>query len=126
MIKITPADRTFSQFIRLRDGGCCRCGSRVRLNEKGLPVSHTASHFYGRGKQGTRFDPLNVDTLCYPCHNLWAGHERPDYTQYKIDHIGQKEFDLMTLRAYSYHKKDYKMALIQAKLLLAEVLPVVK
>ena len=38
-IKIDKADKVFSQYIRLRDKRCMRCGSAVQFNEKGLPIS---------------------------------------------------------------------------------------
>lgn len=121
-IKITPADKIFSQYIRLRDKQCVRCHSAVRLNPSGLPISHTNSHYYGRGKQATRFDPENCDTLCYACHTNWGSNSKEDYKQFKINQLGEKHFDLLTLRANSYHKKDYALAKIQAQALLKEVL----
>jgi len=114
-IKIDKADTVFSQAIRLRDMRCMRCHSRVRLNDKGLPVSHQASHFYGRGKEATRFDPENVDTLCTGCHRVWGSDDREAYRDFKINQLGQEGFDRLKLRANTYHKKDRKMSLIVAK-----------
>lgn len=121
-IKIDKADRVFSQYIRLRDGECKRCHSRVRLNEKGLPVSHNASHFFGRGKEATRFDPENVDCLCYPCHQIWGGDGRLEYREFKTKQLGKKKFQLLELRSNSYCKKDRELAYIAAKELLKSVL----
>ena len=55
-IKRDKADVVFSQYIRLRDMECKRCHSPVQVNDKGLPVTHQASHFQGRKKESTRFD----------------------------------------------------------------------
>lgn len=100
-IKRYPADDVFSQFIRLRDMECRRCFSRVHLNEKGLPVSHEASHYFGRGKWGTRFDPENVDTLCFACHKIWGSDDKEGYKVFKINQLGQQAFDALTLRAWA-------------------------
>jgi len=117
-MKICPADKIFSQYIRLRDGKCCRCGSMVELNDEGLPVSHQNSHYFGRSKEGTRFDPLNCDTLCWGCHKIWGSDDKEGYRSFKINQIGEQEFKLLQFRAFSYHKKDRKMSKIIAKVLL--------
>lgn len=114
------ADNAFSQYIRLRDSRCVRCGSEVVINDKGLPVSHQASHYFGRGKESTRFDPENVDTLCAYCHKLWGGEEREEYKAFKIEQLGQRGFDLLMLRSNTYQKKDRKMSLIIARQLLKQ------
>lgn len=122
-IKIDPADRVFSQYIRLRDGKCQRCGSLVQVNLKtGLPTSHHASHYFGRGKESTRFDPDNVVCLCMGCHRRWGSDEREDYREFMFRRLGKRGFGALTVRASQTVKKDRKMALIQAKLLLDEVM----
>ena len=117
-IKIDPADTAFSQYIRIRDGKCVRCGSPVKFNDKGMPVSHQASHYYGRGRESTRFDPENVDTLCFGCHKIWGSDDKEGYRNYKMKQLGQKGFDRLTLRANTHKHKDRKMSLIQARLML--------
>lgn len=117
-IKIDKADSTFSKYIRKRDGKCIRCGSSVEFNEAGMPITHQASHFYGRAKESTRFDPLNVDCLCHGCHQYWGSTNREEYRQFKIKQLGQQGYNLLTLRANSYQKKDRKMSYIIAKKLL--------
>ena len=117
-IKLDKADIVFSQYVRLRDRECKRCHSRVRLNAKGLPVSHNASHFHGRGKESTRYDPSNVDCLCFPCHSLWGGDERVEYERFKRKQLGEKGFRDLGIRARTYCKKDRKLALIYSKRLL--------
>lgn len=117
-LKLDQADKVFSQYIRLRDMKCMRCLSPVRLNEKGLPVSHQASHYYGRGKESTRFDPENVDTLCMGCHRILGSDDREAYREFKIKQLGQDGFDNLRLRSNMYHKKDRKAALIASRVLL--------
>jgi hypothetical protein len=118
-IKIDKADQVFSQYIRLRDKKCCRCGSPVRLNNEGLPISHACSHYWSRRHEGTRFEPDNGDCLCYPCHEIWGhGDEKDDYKAFKIKQLGEKRFKTLMIQANTYHKKDRKWSLIVAKELL--------
>ena len=121
-IKIDQADKIFSQYIRLRDGKCVRCYSLVQYNDKGMPVSHHASHYFGRGKENTRFDPENVDTLCMGCHKMWGSDDREEYRNFKIKQLGEKGFNNLLLRSNLYWKKDRKMSLIQARALLNDLI----
>lgn len=106
-LKLDTADTVFSLYIRERDGWCCvRCGSRHEIRSMGLHCSH----FFGRSKESTRFDEENADALCYGCHQVWGSNDREAYRAFKIKQLGQKGFDLLTIRANSYQKKDRKMA----------------
>lgn len=106
-IKIDTADKLFSKWIRLRDKQCVRCKSKVKFNGEGLPISHECSHFKGRGREATRFEPLNADTLCYGCHAYLTAH--PDeHMKFQIELKGQDVVDKIILQANSYMKKDRK------------------
>ena len=83
-----------------------------------MPVSHTNSHYFGRGKESTRFTPENCDTLCMPCHRRWASDDREEYRQFKINQLGQHGFDQLLLESNRIVKKDRKMALLYAKELM--------
>lgn len=102
----TPADDKFSKYVRLRDKKCLRCGRRGS-GELGI-TGLQCSHFYGRRKQNTRFDLLNADTLCAGCHKWFTEHKN-EYTDWKIEQLGVKEYDLLTLRANTTGKRDYKL-----------------
>ena len=104
-IKLDPADIVFSQWIRLRDMKCMRCGSPVKLNDKGMPITHQASHFQGRRKEATRFDPLNVDTMCSGCHS-YLGANPAEHYQWQVEHKGQKVVDDLILWSNTYCKKN--------------------
>lgn len=107
-IKIDPADKAFSQWIRLRDRECRRCHSPVRFNEKGLPISHQASHFKGRRKEATRFEPLNVDTLCGGCHAYFT--ENPaEHEAWQVMVKSQKVVDKLILQSNTYAKKNREL-----------------
>lgn len=104
-IRIDSADKAFSHFIRLRDRKCLRCGSFVRFNAKGLPITHSASHFQGRGKENTRFHPDNVCTLCMGCHMYFTAHPAEHYT-WQVERLGQAEVDKLVLLSNMYCPKD--------------------
>jgi hypothetical protein len=118
-VKIDKADRNFSWYVRLRDGKCLRCSTPVTLNDKGLPVSHQASHFQGRRKEATRFDEENVCTLCASCHGRFT--ENPyEHTAWQVKRLGQEAVDKIVLRSNTYMKKDRKLAEIYWKQRLVE------
>lgn len=108
-IKIDVADKYFSMYIRLRDGKCKRCHSLVQYNDGGDPVSHQMSHFQGRRKEATRFDPENGDTLCGGCHQYFTANPGEHY-MWQVAMKGQSTVDAIIIRSNSYMKKDRKMA----------------
>jgi len=119
-VKIDLADTVFSLAVRTRDGWTCvRCG---RVFHGKARRNLDCSHFWGRGRENTRFDPENCDALCkIPCHPLWEKDERNDYEAFKIKQLGQAGFDVLRVRAYTYKKKDRKMRLIEAREYLKQV-----
>jgi hypothetical protein len=106
-IKIDQADRYFSIWIRLRDKKCMRCGSPVKLNAKGLPVSHQNSHFKGRGKEATRFEMYNCDTLCMGCH-LYFTAQPDEHYEWQVEKKGYETIQRMIIQSNGYKKKNRK------------------
>lgn len=107
-VKIDVADKAFSQYIRTRDNWTCqRCHTRYNPPTMALHCSH----FQGRGKEATRFDPLNADALCYGCHQYFTSHPADHYT-WQIERKGQETIDALVARSNTYHKKDRKTAVI--------------
>lgn len=93
MLKITAADKAFSQCIRQRAGWRCeRCGSQP------APQGLHCSHFHGRGKWSVRFDPENAEALCYGCHRL-MGSQPEAHRSRIIAKLGIYRFDALTERA---------------------------
>lgn len=86
---------------------CRRCRSEVRFNGAGMPISHECSHFMGRGKEATRHEPLNCDTLCYGCHAYFTAHPA-HHLEWQIQQKGQKTVDALILQSNSYKKRDDK------------------
>lgn len=95
--KLFPADNSFSDLIRSRDGWSChRCSMYYEPPTRALHCSH----FYSRGKWGTRFDEDNCIALCYGCHRYMDKHIG-EYEEYKIHQLGQQRFDALTVRAWN-------------------------
>ena len=113
-MKRDKADAIFSQYIRKRDGECKRCHSEVQFNEKGDPVSHQASHFIGRRKEATRFDELNVDSMCAACHMYFTANPAEHYL-WQVKTKGQKTVDMIVLRSNTYQKKDRELTYLYWK-----------
>lgn len=107
-IKRDKADAIFSQYIRLRDKECRRCHSPVMFNNKGMPISHQASHFQGRRKENTRFNELNVDTLCGGCHTYFTANPAEHY-EWQVKTKGQKAVDDIVLWSNQHKKKDREL-----------------
>lgn len=117
-LKLDKADVVFSLFVRTRDDWTCQ-----RCHKKYTPPTNALhnSHYFGRGREGTRFEPDNCDALCHGCHQHWGSADKEGYRAFKIKQLGQKRFDTLTLQANTYTKKDRKMSLLIAKGLLANL-----
>jgi len=107
-MKIDPADKAFSMYVRLLTGECRRCHSPVRYNDNGDPISHQASHFQGRRKEPTRFDLENVDCLCGGCHKYFTAMPY-EHVQWQIKTKGEDVVNAIIIRSNGHKKKDRKM-----------------
>ena len=101
-LKITPEDKVFSQFIRMRamvdSGGCEYCGRQVESYKQ-----LQCSHFVGRRYQNTRFEPDNACGLCYTCHNLF--HDFSSINQdFFTKRIGTKRMEELEVVARTIKK----------------------
>ena len=98
--------------IRTRDDWCCqRCGHPFSKEDKqGLD----ASHYFGRTKERTRFDPENVTAYCTGCHFYLDNAGKEEYREIKIKQLGQEGFDALRIRSELYMKKDRSMRLFEA------------
>jgi len=90
------ADKVFSNFIRKRDGKCKRCGSTTK------PLDN--SHYWERGRKGTRFDPRNCIALCRECHTIWEHQKNTEYMKWMIKWLGEEEYRALELRARTMMK----------------------
>lgn len=120
--KLRPADKLWTQFMRIKGHyTCVRCGKVYSPeNCRNLGVSH----YWSRSHNATRYDEDNCDLLCtLPCHQYWGhGEGRSEYTEYMIKKLGKEGYDALDARAHSYQKRDDKMAVLVIKELLNETL----
>ncbi len=110
-VKPDKADQLFSQWVRIRDGECLRCHKPVEINNKGLPISLQASHFQGRRKEATRYDPENVCALCPGCHRYFTENPAEHY-QWQVDRLGKDRVEAIVLRSNMHKPKDRKLEAI--------------
>jgi len=102
-IKRDPADDAFSEWIRRRDKVCQKCG-KPGYGDKGI-TGLDASHWQSRGKEGTRFEPLNVDALCRPDHK-WFGEHKTEHDAWQVERKGKEITDKLILQAHTYCEKN--------------------
>lgn len=105
------ADKLFSKFIRDRDKKCLFCRNGATQN----------SHFWGRGKSSTRYDPLNCDGICGSCHFRHEGNKQGLYRTIKIKQLGEEGYAKLEEKAYSLVPR--KIAIIQCMEYLNLVAP---
>ena len=107
-IKLRKSDTLYTKLMRFRFGYTCqKCGRKYSEYDTEALRNLGVSHYYGRGRESTRFDDDNVTLLCnLPCHRKWEGIEREKYTEYMIERLGQKGFDALTLRSNTNKKRD--------------------
>ena len=99
LIKRSPADAAFSEFIRYRDHWTCqRCrwpadpmvpAQRVRLH---------CSHFITRANVRVRFDPNNAAAMCMGCHDH-LGKNPADHRDLWLKRLGQAAYDILRVIA---------------------------
>ena len=120
--KIDSADEMFSRYIRLRDKRCVRCGRRGEDDANGDSIiGLQCSHFFGRARESTRFDPENCDALCCGCHQYWGSTNTEAYREFKIRQLGDEGFKKLTIRANMIGKRDRKAAYLFAKKLYEDL-----
>tara|TARA_Y100000310_G_C20666795_1_gene807965 strand:- start:1442 stop:1786 length:345 start_codon:yes stop_codon:yes gene_type:complete len=94
-IKIDPLDKMFSQYVKLRDQWCQRCGGTTGLQ---------AAHFYSRRKRQVRYDPDNACLLCFGCHSYLDSNplEKIEFFQKRLG----EGFELLQARERTIGKVD--------------------
>lgn len=108
-VKIDVADKAFSLYIRTRDNWTCqRCHTRYTPPTSALHCSH----FQGRAKESTRFEPDNACALCYGCHQYFTSHPAEHYA-WQVARLGQAKVDELVILSNSYKKKDRKAEVIK-------------
>ena len=111
-IKVSQADRLFSEYIRKRDGGKCR-RCMMPLGYKRLQNSH----FFGRRYRSVRFEPDNCDAMCPTCHRV-MGENPNSFNEWKKRQLGEKKFNRLIVRAHKgrpVKKHDEKLIVTWCK-----------
>lgn len=94
-IKRDKTDKVVSDLVRYRDGYTCqRCGRTYTPPTMGLH----AAHFKGRGHLSTRYDPENIDSLCYGCHSYF-GQNWAEHRAWKVKRIGEQRVLVIEYKA---------------------------
>ena len=99
--------RTFNEFIRLRDKGkpCISCGQPKDYLQAG--------HFYSvRMYDGLRFNEKNCHGECAGCNGFDDMHLL-SYTANLIDRIGEYEYQMLKFQAEAYKKYGYKWSRLE-------------
>ncbi len=110
-MKLRPADRVFSQWIKKRDNYTCqRCGKYYGTPAQGLDCAHYVS----RRNEAVRFDPDNACALDFGCHSYF--HQNPkEHELFMIGWLGKEAFDLLQIRRRKVVKKDDKAVILKYK-----------
>lgn len=117
-IKVRANDTQFSRYIRLKHKKCQRCG-RKGDGEEGI-FGLQAAHYHSRKKESVRFDPKNVSAICISCHRYF--HQHPtEHTAWMKELLGEREYDLLTIRANTPQKRDDAITKLYVKQLLSEL-----
>ncbi len=104
-VKLRKTDKLWSKYIRRRDNWTCqKCGRVYTGKKQNLGVSH----YWGRGRENTRFDEDNCISLCsLPCHQSWGhGDGRSEYTEFMKKRLGEQGYDDLMLRAHMRKDRD--------------------
>jgi len=104
-----PLDSKFSFAVRCRDQWTCQLCGRVFV--EGSQDLHN-SHFQGRRKKATRFDPQNCYAICgiaaqgayRTCHEKLE-HNPELHRAFMVNRIGEQEVAELILRANSRDSK---------------------
>ena len=106
-------DAVVSDFVRYRDQWTCQ-----RCRKSFIPPSqgYHCSHFKSRAHKGTRYDLLNCDGLCWPCHKYFAARIN-EYRDWKVVRIGERAVTLLEYKA----RKPFKINRSEKDLLYAEI-----
>jgi hypothetical protein len=95
-IKISKYDKQFSDFVRSRAKWSCeKCG---KFYPEGKRMAIHCSHFWGRGRWATRFDPENCAALCYFCHT-YLGANPEEHRTWFLNRLGTKRYQALKRRA---------------------------
>ena len=122
-VRIRPADKAFSIYIRTRDGWrCVVCGKQHNEHSRNFGVSH----FHGRRKESVRFHPDNAYSMCnLPCHAEWETEKKEGrkFYNFMVERLGRTGFDRLAILANQVGGKDDAMTILRIKEMMKELHP---
>ncbi len=118
-IRRDKLDTLFSEFIRRRAvariGGCEYCGKGKRWQDM------DCSHFHGRRKLSTRYDPDNCAGLCRPCH-FFLGEHPNKHADWFEKRLGSDRYEQLNIRAETICKNlDREKLTLDIKKMIEEI-----
>ncbi len=120
-IAVTKADRLFSQYIRAKaDHRCEYCVKIGRwMGEYRLKLE--ASHYHSRRKKSVRYDPDNVHSLCFSCHQRMGGKGNSEYDTWMLQLLGEQRLQALQIRAETPNKPDEGAVILFCQTALKEM-----
>lgn len=96
------ADKVFSNFIRERDDWTCQLCDGWHGEGSGQRRNLHCSHFWGRARKSTRFDPDNCIAACYSCHYWKLEKEKQGrYRDLMLKRLGKERYNQLEIKAYT-------------------------
>jgi len=112
-------DIDFSRYIRTRDKWRCvykfKCNGNIDFSDN--PGGLHCSHFQKRRKWSVRYDELNCDSACIPCHYFVENHPEGQKTleKFKKNQLGEAVYKKLIIRANTRGTKDEKLTKLYIK-----------
>ena len=123
-IKLRPTDTQFSNYIREKAKWRCEyCNKLCKVGNEWI-AKLEASHYMGRRKESTRFDPDNVYSLCFTCHKKLGGYTRNEDGEYDLfvkRKLGEQRYRALILRGNLSGKRDDFMTKLYIKQLFIDL-----
>lgn len=102
-IRIDKLDKIFSELIRrraiLNTGGCEYCGKKEIWRDL------QCSHFIGRRKRNTRYDPDNACGVDFSCH-IYLGEHPYEHTEFFKKRLGSEKLEELIIKGNKIAKLD--------------------
>lgn len=115
-IHIDKLDVLFSEYIRKRAvinmGGCEYCGKlfydKPKENGGVLPAWRQldCSHFIGRRKRSTRYDPDNAIGTCSHCNRFYLPEHPFEHTEFFRKRLGSARLEQLIIKGNTIVKID--------------------
>ncbi len=113
-LKLTPADKKFSNCVRERSNWTCDYNgtvfaeAQITKKTKGLHCSH----WKGRGNWAVRFEPLNAFSHSYGSHQLLGSNQDGKFDRWVEEFLGKERKEIVeelaqcTKRGREYRKAN--------------------